>query len=381
MSILDDSLKMNALDTQDMLGIVERSPKFLEWCLQAFELDKKASIEKKIKSFIPKHVTGIFISGMGGSAISGDIIFDWLKDRIKIPIVITREYRLPAFIDKSWLGFFLSYSGNTEETLSTYVDAKQRGIKCIGITSGGLLEEYLGKTGDLCLKVPNGYQPRAAMLYLFTTLAIAVANCNFLEKQALIDDLQESLSVLITLSAKYAKNVPFKDNPAKQHAAAIHGTAIIVYGFDCYQSVARRFKSQFNENGKNPSYFDVFSELCHNESVGWEIDNNIARNFSCIFLRDPAQESEPITVRIEFTKRIVASKAKAILELLPAGKSKLARMLSLMYMADFTSTYLALLNGSDPTPVKFIQGLKDELAKKVNLLTTIAEKIDKLRKK
>src|SRR5271157_2584978 len=185
-SILDDVDQINALDSSNMLGIVESAPTFMDWCVNTFEPEKKSSIEKKIKSFIPKRITGIFIAGMGGSAISGDLVNDWLKDRLRIPILVCRDYQLPACIDRSWLGFILSYSGNTEETLSTYADAKDRGIKCIGITSGGLLEKFLDTKGDLCLKVPCGYQPRSALLYLFSTLALAIANCNFLDKQLLI---------------------------------------------------------------------------------------------------------------------------------------------------------------------------------------------------
>jgi glucose/mannose-6-phosphate isomerase len=380
-SLLDDNGRMAALDRQGMLEIVESAPKFMKWCLNEYELDKDKNIEKLVHKFIPKKISGIFISGMGGSAISGDVVRDWIIDAIRVPVIVTRDYRLPACIDSSWLGFFLSYSGNTEETLSAYVDAKRRGIKCICVTSGGLMEEASKKTGDLRLKVPGGLQPRAAMLYLFTTLAIAVANCKLLDKKTMIADLQEALVVLEAMPGKLGRSVPLKENPAKQHAVAIQGTTIIVYGFDFYQSAVRRFKGQLNENSKNPAYYDVFPELNHNETVGWEVDTTIARHHSCFFIRDPAQETAPLSVRIEFTKQLLATKAKATAEIAPAGKSRIARMLSIMYTADFISVYLAFLNGADPTPVKYIQGLKDELAKKVNVQADVAASIAKLGKK
>ncbi|NMC04185.1 MAG: bifunctional phosphoglucose/phosphomannose isomerase [Candidatus Lokiarchaeota archaeon] len=372
---------MTALDRQGMLDIVEGAPKFMKWCLDEYELDGKKNIEKSVQKFIPKKISGIFISGMGGSAISGDVVKDWIIDTIKVPVLVVRDYQLPACIDASWLGFMLSYSGGTEETLSAYVDAKKRGVKCICVTSGGLMEEASKKTGDLCLKVPGGLQPRAAMLYLFTTLAIAMANCKLLDKKSMIADLQESLSILEMISRRLGKSVSLRENLAKQHAAAVQGTTIIVYGFDFYQSCVRRFKGQLNENSKNPAYYDVFPELNHNETVGWEVDAAVARHHSCILVRDPAQESKPLAVRIGFTKQLLASKAKAIAELYPEGKSRIARMLSIMYTADFISVYLAFLNGADPTPVKYIQGLKDELARKVNVQADISARIAKLAKK
>jgi glucose/mannose-6-phosphate isomerase len=380
-SLLDDQGKMAALDPQGMLGIVEGAPKFIKWCLDEFELDKAKNIEKAVQKSIPKKIAGIFFSGMGGSAISGDVVRDWIGDAIRVPVIVNRDYRLPACIDASWLGFIMSYSGNTEETLSSYVDAKRRGIKCICVTSGGLLEEATRKAGDLLLKMPGGLQPRAALLYLFTALAIAVADCKLLDKKAMIADLQEALLILETTSKKLGRSVALKDNPAKQHAVAVHGTTILVYGFDFYQSAARRFKGQLNENGKNPAYYDVFPEINHNETVGWEVDPSIARHLSCFFIRDPSQESAPLSIRIEFTKQLVSAKAKATIELVPAGKSRLARMLSIIYAADFISVYLAFLNGADPTPVKYIQGLKEELGKKVNAQADITASFAKLGKK
>ncbi|MBN2152662.1 MAG: bifunctional phosphoglucose/phosphomannose isomerase [Candidatus Lokiarchaeota archaeon] len=377
-SVLDDPGVMASLDPQGMLGIVEGAPDFMKWCLDEFELDKGKNIERSVQKRLPKRMAGIAISGMGGSAISGDVVLDWIADASRVPVIVNREYRLPACVDGSWLGFFLSYSGNTEETLSAYLDAKRRGINCICVTSGGMLEEAASKAGDLRLKVPGGLQPRAAMLYLFTALAIAVADCKLLDKKAMVADLLESHEVLGAMSKALGRSVPLKDNPAKQHAAAVHGTAVLVYGFDFYRSAARRFKGQLNENGKNPAYYDTFPELNHNETVGWEVEPGLARHFSCIFIRDPAQESPALNVRIGFTRRLVSEKAKTAIDIVPSGRSRLARMLSVMYAADFVSVYLAFLNGTDPTPVRYIQGLKDELGKKANMQAEIAAGIAKL---
>nr|MDO8118347.1 SIS domain-containing protein [Candidatus Sigynarchaeota archaeon] len=304
--MLDDPAEISKLDTQNMLGIVTSSPTFMEWCLKTHHREDGGRLSSLIRGILPRGgIKGIFITGMGGSAISGDVIHDWLKYDIQIPVVVVREYKLPAYVTRDWLGFVLSYSGNTEETLSSYVDAKKRGIACIGVTSGGLLESLLHQAGDVCVKVPAGHQPRAAFLFLFTSLAIAVNASKLPGLHDLVGELDDAHRVLLSLNNRYMPENPVATNPAKQLAQKIHKTTILVYGFDPYASVVRRFKGQFNENGKNPSYHDVFSELNHNETVGWEIEDTIAKSFSCIILRDPIAETKAITTRIEFTKEII----------------------------------------------------------------------------
>jgi glucose/mannose-6-phosphate isomerase len=111
MTLLDQEAKIATLDTQGMLKCVEDAPTFMDWCLNTHENEET---EEKLKSFLPENIAGIFISGMGGSAISGDLIHDWVKDDIKIPVLVLRGYHLPAYLDDGWVGFFLSYSGMTE---------------------------------------------------------------------------------------------------------------------------------------------------------------------------------------------------------------------------------------------------------------------------
>ncbi|MHA1996757.1 MAG: bifunctional phosphoglucose/phosphomannose isomerase [Promethearchaeota archaeon] len=377
--ILDDPEGILQIDKDDMLGVIEKSPAFMKWCLDTFEFNEATRVESQVKEFIAgKQLKGIFVVGMGGSAISGDIASDWLLDIATFPVTVIRGYELPAYIDDNYLGFFLSYSGNTEETLSSFAGAVERKIPCIGITSGGMLEEFLEKSGGLVIKVPGGYQPRAAFLYLFTTLAIAIANSGLIHGGNLIDQLKETHSILELLSKKYSASVPIDENRLKQHAMNLFKSIVVIYGYKHLISVARRFKGQVNENGKNPAYYDFFSELNHNETVGWEISKDVAGRIACIFLHDGDAETTPIRTRIEYTENIIKTKASHVLHLNAVGKSRLAKMLSLVYMADFISTYLALLNGSDPTPVTYIQGLKDVLKEKVNLQGKIREKIEKL---
>jgi glucose/mannose-6-phosphate isomerase len=133
----------------------------------------------------------------------------------------------------------------------------------------------------------------------------------------------------------------------------------VVYGFGFYRSVAQRFKQQFNENSKVPSKWESFPELNHNEVMGWEGSEKLTRLFSTIFLRDRI-ESEEIRNRIEATKELISAESSKVFEVWSSGKGKLAKMLSTICIGDFVSTYLAVLHGVDPTPVKTITLLKEK---------------------
>jgi glucose/mannose-6-phosphate isomerase len=145
-------------------------------------------------------------------------------------------------------------------------------------------------------------------------------------------------------------------------ASSIIGTVPAVYGFGLYRAVAQRVKTQFNENSKNPAKWEFFPELDHNEIVGWEKAKEFAKCFSIIFVRDP---DEPIEIRrrIEVTKELTCRQKLRLFDVWSKGKSSLAKMASVICIGDFTSVYLAVLRGIDPTPVKTIDLLKKELKK------------------
>jgi glucose/mannose-6-phosphate isomerase len=200
--------------------------------------------------------------------------------------------------------------------------------------------------------------PRAALPYLFVPLLL------FMEKMGLVSGASEELSEALTLLEKISKDnspdKPAKENFSKTLALGIGQTAPVVYGFGFYRSVAERFKTQFNENSKIPAKWEVFSELNHNEIVGWERAGELAKCFSAIFIRDREEPTE-IRSRIEITKELVGKAGVGMFEVPAQGKSPLARMLSTTLIGDFTSVYLALLHGVDPTPVKTINYLKNTL--------------------
>ncbi len=364
LTVLDQPSKFKAIDKSDMLLLCEKLPVF---CKDAIKLAEKMRITCK-------GLKNVIIVGMGGSAIGGALLKGWLSDRAAVPIEICRDYVLPAYANRNSLVVAVSYSGETEETLSAFAEAVRRRCVIVTISSNGHLQEFSQKLKLSYMKIPIGFPPRAAIAYTFFPLVVLMKKLGI--AQGVDEEIEEALQVLGKTSKENALQTPLQTNLAKRLASQLKDTIPAVYGFGHYGAVAQRLKCQFNENSKTPSKFEVFTELNHNEIVGWETKKPITRLFSIILIRDPEETSE-IRKRIETTKQIVAPKVSKILEIHAKGKHKLAKMLSAMYVGDFVSIYLAVLNGVDPTPTKTIVQLKQEL-KKLKVTKKLEKEVEKL---
>jgi len=363
--VLDKPDDARKIDRGDMLGFCERMPEFCRDALQRAERVQIAYTQPR----------NIVIAGMGGSAIGGELLRDWLNDKASIPIAVCRDYVLPTYVDEKSLLIAVSYSGETEETLSALLHAVKRHCMIVTVSSGGHLRAFSQKLEIPHIQIPEGFAPRAAIAYLFFPLVTVMEKIG-VNKET--DEVEESLQILQKTSRENALTTPFEKNLAKKLASEIEGTIPIVYGFRQYSAVARRLKCQFNENSKVPSKFDMFSELNHNEVVGWEASNNLTKNFSIVFLRDPEEPLE-IKQRIQVTKQIASPKVSKILEIHALGKKKLAKMLSAQYIGDFASVYLALLQGVDPSPTKTISYLKQEMKKKHDVISKLEEEVKRVK--
>ena len=340
--------KIRKVDESNMLSFCTDAPKHYE---------EAAKISKKLSISYPKPVN-IVVAGMGGSAISGELLKDWARNKITVPIEVSRDYSLPAYANKKTLVLVTSYSGETEESLGAFLDATKRKCMTVCISSGGALQDFSEKLGVPHLLVPAGMAPRATLPYLFMPLPI------MLEKIGLVSDIAPEISAVITalkrISAANSPETPLKDNRSKSLAASICGTVPVVYGFGFYRAVAQRLKTQFNENSKVPAKWEVFPELNHNEIVGWEQHGKLTRAFSAILIRDKAEPAE-VRSRIEITKSLMQPAVSKTLEVWAQGEGELAKMLSTVCIGDFTSVYLAILRKIDPTPVKSITLLKEQM--------------------
>lgn len=344
--MLDDTERMAELDSDDMLETSEGFPEQIEDVVERLDIN-----------LLPFQPDNIVVTGMGGSAIVGDTLKSFLANRIKVPIYVNRDYTLPSFVGEDTLLIVVSYSGNTEETLSAAREGLDRDAKVVAITSNGDLEDMCQKERFVLLNAPTGYPPRAAFAFLFVPVLILLSELLIYDSEV---DILDSVSALKELRDRIKVDVPTEDNEAKKLAKRIDGKIPIIYGHSIYNAVANRWHTQFNENSEILSWYGAFPEMNHNEIVGWDGDEN-KDDFIPIFLRDE-KEPEKINKRIELTKELVFDcEVDDMVEVWTDADTQLARILYLVYLGDYVSVYLALLRGKDPSPVKIIDELKSRL--------------------
>jgi len=376
-TILDKPEEVKKIDKSNMLNLCVKAH---EDCQDAIQRAKKIKIPNEVK--ISKKITikyrkpqNIIITGMGGSAIGGEILQDWLRDKLPIPIQICRNYTLPAYANRNTLVFAISYSGETAETLNAFIDAIRRKCMTITISSGGHLLSFSKNLQIPHVTIPSGRPPRAAIPYIFFPLPILLEKMDILSN--IEKDTEETIRVLKKVSEENSPHIPTKKNMSKTLALELKETIPVVYGFGQSRAVAHRMKTQFNENSKLFSTYNVFPELNHNEVVGWEAREDFAKKISVILIRDHDEPPE-IKHRIEMTKMLALHKAQKVLEIYARGKGRLAKMFSVLLVGDLVSVYLAILRGIDPAPVKTIDLIKREMNRKFDVASELEGKIRKM---
>lgn len=342
---LDDLGVIKEVDKGDMFSLTLRMPEDIEQALADFG-------NRTFPRFTPANIV---VAGMGGSAIGGDIAYSLLRDELPVPLSVIRDYNIPAFIDRKTLFFAVSYSGNTEETLSAYREAKSKEARCIVISSGGRLKEIAGD--DVFISLPSGMPPRFAFPYIFVPIVRSLESMGVVRKR---NDWEETIELLRKLREDLAPHTPTPDNEAKKLAYSLRGKLPLIYASSpLLYGVALRWKTQINENAKAHTYVDFFSELHHNEIMAWESEEKVA-NFAVVLLRDKG-ENDRIKKRVEITKELIGDKAE-IYEVWTKGESKMERVFSLLYLGDFLSLYLAVLYHKDPQEIDNINYIKQKLS-------------------
>lgn len=328
------------------------------------QIKEAVKIGDKVKLNIGKKINKIVLTGLGGSAIAGDLLRSYLSDEIKVPLLVNRDYFLPKFVDQNTLLIVSSYSGNTEETISAYKDGIKKKAKIVCITSNGEIEKIALKKKHPVIRIPSGYPPRAALGYSFFPLLVLLSKLGFVKNKK--REIAETIK-LIEEKSKVYSNPEDEENLAYKIAVRIAGSIPFIYASGKFDVVAMRWACQIEENAKMLAHFNVFPELNHNEIVGWsgEVEGSfkeLMNKISVVILRDEG-EYERIKHRIEITDELLRPYAGEVLNIYSEGKTPLARIFSQIYLGDWVSFYLAILNKVDPTPVKPIEYLKSELAR------------------
>ncbi|HWM52549.1 MAG TPA: bifunctional phosphoglucose/phosphomannose isomerase [Thermoplasmata archaeon] len=298
----------------------------------------------------------IFLVGMGGSAIAGDVFAAWVADRSKVPIQVVRDYHLPSYARSEDILVALSYSGNTEETLAATAQGIKLGCRVIAITSGGMLAELARKSDFSVFDVPTGLPPRGAFGHLFGILAAISGDWTYSDPRA---ELDEAVAHLRTLREQLRPESAMRSNRAKALAVRIRATVPIIYAAPPFSAIARRWQTQLNENSKVLAFSSTFPEADHNELVGW-VEDARARSHRPILLRD-RDESAAMRRQLDITVSLISKKTK-VEEIQDDGPTLVSRMLGTLYLGDYVSLYLAVLRRVDPMVLKPIVALKEKLA-------------------
>lgn len=347
------SATINKLDKSGMLELL------LDFPLQ-FGIARGLASKTDI-IFSKRDFSSVVFAGLGGSAIGADLVRSYLYFESNLPMQVVREYDLPAYVGSSTLVFISSYSGNTEETLSAYSQARKKGASIIAISSNGALKENCLRDGVTFIEIPKGLPPRCSLGYL------SIIPLCLLAKLGLIKDVSSSLDKTVSAledlrSRKLNPAIGAKDNIAKYVAGRLVNKFPIIYSASVhFDTVATRMRCQLNENSKSLASSHVFPEMNHNEIVGWEHPARLLKNLVVLMLRDKGVHPR-VNKRMDITREIICKEDPDIIEIYSEGEDLLARIFSLIYIGDFVSFYLAVLYGIDPTPVERVTYLKKKLA-------------------
>ncbi len=302
----------------------------------------------------PVETAGVLVCGMGGSAIGGDLAIAVFGDRLRRPLLVERGYAPPSWVGPEWTILCSSYSGNTEETLSCMRAAGELGAQRVVATTGGELAE-LARAGEVpVVGLPGILQPRAAVGYMVTVAAEVSGLAGVAPR--ITAEIEAAAAILEVASEEIAGR-------AKEIASTLDGSVAVVYGAGLTAPVARRWKTQINENAKLPAFFSELPEADHNEVSGWAgSDGSSAPPFSAIFLADSDQNSR-IRRRMELTAELVDERGTVTATVETEGNSRTARLLWAVMLGDLVSLELAEARGVDPTPVEAIEGFKERLGR------------------
>jgi len=347
---LDDPSFVTRLDPGGMLGYTERFPGQVR---EAVEIGFQAEIPT-----LEMRPGVAVLTGLGGSAAGGDFVRSLFEASGAVPFLVNRDYHVPHHLGLGDLVFCSSYSGNTEETLSAYADARTRGCRLMAVTSGGRLAEDAARDGVPVARVPGGQPPRTALGYMTMPVMVACERLKLIPPQP----YEKAAQVLDGCGERWGVSMPTERNEAKQVALALHGKLAVIYGLGSWQgALANRWKGQINENAKNLAFCNALPEMNHNEILGWTGASEQGVAGWVVVTLEDGSESAKMKARARVSRELIGSQAQFV-SARAVGDSHLERMLSLAYMADFVSLYLAALNAVDPEKIDAIDKLKSALS-------------------
>jgi glucose/mannose-6-phosphate isomerase len=309
-----------------------------------------------------REVSAVAVLGMGGSAVAGDIVRGIFADRLRAPLMSVRDYELPLSVGPTTLVVASSYSGATEETIAALTTALERRCPVAIVTTGGPLLEVARRAELPFLAFPGGGQPRAALGYGIILLS------GLLERAALLDgadrleaEVEAAAAAAAVTAQRCGPDIETDRNPAKELAWALVDRLPVVEASGFLAAVARRWKTQFNENGKTMAVAEELPEATHNAVVGYAQPEALRERLFYVFLASPGDHPRN-RLRAALSAELLGATGIAHQVVPVGGEGRLAEACSSIVLGDFVSAYLAMLYGLDPTPVEAIGTIKERLA-------------------
>lgn len=349
---LDDSASFRALDSQDMIGQINGLPDQLD---QAYHLGLQLDLPKM------EGIRTVLVTGMGGSAIGADLVAAYVADRCSVPVLVHRDYGLPAWAKgPETLVIPSSHSGNTEETLSSFQEAHARGCQILAVSTGGKLAEQARAKGYGTWVFPHSHAPRTAVGFSFGLIEALLFRLGLVPDPS--DALIETIHAMRNLQTNLLMEVPVKHNPAKRMAGQLMGRWVSVFASDYMAPVARRWKGQISELAKAIAQFEALPEADHNTLAGLEYPQEVLSKTTALFLQAPGNHPRNL-LRLNLTRQLFMQQGLATDVIEARGHNSLAHIWTTLLYGDYTAYYLAMSYGVDPTPIDILTGLKNEMAK------------------
>jgi glucose/mannose-6-phosphate isomerase len=342
---MSDPLSREAVAAVDPAGMVED---VLDQPHQALDAVRRAQSAGLPELDCPG---GLVVCGMGGSAIGGELAAAIVGPRAVRPIRVSRGYEVPLGTGPDTLVLAASYSGNTEETLAAFEAAGEAGAPRVALATHGKLAEAARDAGVPVIGVPSGMQPRAAVHYMTVGALMCAAACRAAPSPA--DEVEASVPGLAALAGEWGPGSA-EDSQGKRMALALREGVPVIYGAAATGPVARRWKTQVNENAKRPAFAAVLPEAAHNEICGWTSPGG----FAGVFLEEAGVPGR-LGRRMRAMRDLLEEAGSPTIGAEAQGSSPFERVMSLVLLGDLVSVYLATLAGVDPTPIDLLERLKN----------------------
>lgn len=347
---LNDLDAFRRVDSQNMLGEIDRLPEHFE---TAWEMGESLPLPEW------EGIQRVVVAGMGGSAIGGDLVAAYVERQCRVPVVIHRDYGLPAWArGPETLVIASSHSGNTEETLTAFESAIQNSCRLLAVTTGGELARRSQEVDAALWQFQHQGQPRAAVGYSFALLLAALKRLDLIP--APDDKVKDALEAMRAQRMVLTADVPDVHNPAKRMAGQLVNRWVSVFGAEYLAPVARRWKGQISEVAKAWGQFEQMPESNHNTLSGILHPQAQLSGLMAIFLRAPGLHPRN-RKRIDLTKKTFMLEGIGTDFVDSRGETRLAQQWTLLQFGDYTAYYLAMVYGVDPTPVEIIEGFKQEM--------------------